>query len=147
MISKFNIRVYGLWVRGGSILVSEEQSSDYSFTKFPGGGLEFGEGIKDCMIRELREELGVHIADSELDHYYTTDFFQSSFFNPQEQIISVYYRIHSNEVPDLEGRPNVSSLPNHRVRARWVALSELKKELMTFPIDQYIVESILAREM
>ena len=26
------------------------------FTKFPGGGLEFGEGLRECLVREFLEE-------------------------------------------------------------------------------------------
>jgi len=43
-------------------------------TKFPGGGLQFGEGTIDCIKREFREELGCEIGV--LKHFYTTDYFQ-----------------------------------------------------------------------
>jgi hypothetical protein len=50
----FTIRVYGLLIHNGFMLVSDELIRGHRITKFPGGGLEFGEGTKDCLIREIR---------------------------------------------------------------------------------------------
>jgi ADP-ribose pyrophosphatase YjhB (NUDIX family) len=73
------------------ILVVHEQINDFKFTKFPGGGLEYGEGLLDCLIREFDEETGLDI--DVIEHFYTTDFFQSSAFKPNDQLISVYYKV------------------------------------------------------
>ncbi|MBK9514168.1 MAG: NUDIX domain-containing protein [Flavobacteriales bacterium] len=75
----FTIRVYGLLIHNGFMLVSDELIRGHRITKFPGGGLEFGEGTKDCLIREIREEIGVQALDPQ--HFYTTDFFQQSTFH------------------------------------------------------------------
>ena len=56
-LKRFNIRVYGLLLDQGRVLVSDEFIRGQRVTKFPGGGLELGEGTKDCLIRELREEM------------------------------------------------------------------------------------------
>ena len=86
----FTIRVYGLFIHNGHVLVSDELIKGQRITKFPGGGLEFGEGTKECLIREIREEIGVEAL--ELAHFYTTDFFQQSTFHERPmQVLSVYY--------------------------------------------------------
>ncbi|MFT3903675.1 MAG: NUDIX hydrolase [Niabella sp.] len=94
MITSFNIRVYGILLNEKKqVLVSDEKiyKDNLNVTKFPGGGLELGEGPIDCIIRECKEEMN---ADVEvLEHLYTTDFFQPSAFNDEHQIISIYYRI------------------------------------------------------
>jgi ADP-ribose pyrophosphatase YjhB (NUDIX family) len=86
----FNLRVYGI-LRGKNreILVSDEFIRGGYYTKFPGGGLEFGEGTRDCLRREFLEEMNLDVKVT--DHLYTTDFFQMSAFNPEHQIISIYY--------------------------------------------------------
>lgn len=85
----FNIRVYGLLINENQeILVSDEQEYGMQFTKFPGGGLEYGEGIIDGLKREFIEECSLEI--DIVNHFYTTDFFVKSAFN-ESQIISVYY--------------------------------------------------------
>ena len=87
---RFNIRVYGILINDKKqVLVADEYVRGGLYTKFPGGGLEFGEGTRDCLKRELKEELGIEAAIG--DHVYTTDYFQMSAFRPDDQIISIYY--------------------------------------------------------
>ena len=92
MIQSFNIRVYGI-LRGpqGEVLVSDEYIRNEYFTKLPGGGLEYGEGARDCLKREFMEEMNLEVEVG--DHIYTTDFFQQSAFNPAHQIVSIYYHV------------------------------------------------------
>jgi 8-oxo-dGTP diphosphatase len=86
----FNIRVYGILINNeNQVLVSDEYIRGEYYTKFPGGGLEFGEGTRECLKREFKEEMELKVEIG--DHLYTTDFFQMSAFNPEHQIISIYY--------------------------------------------------------
>jgi 8-oxo-dGTP diphosphatase len=88
--SMFNIRVYGILLgENRQVLVSDEFIRGNYYTKFPGGGLEFGEGTRDCLKREFKEEMDLEVRIG--DHIYTTDYFQMSAFNPEHQIISIYY--------------------------------------------------------
>ena len=89
-IKGFNVRVYGIYINEQrEILLSDEKEFEMEFTKFPGGGLEFGEGTRDCLKREFKEEMDLEVRIG--DHIYTTDYFQMSAFNPEHQIISIYY--------------------------------------------------------
>jgi 8-oxo-dGTP diphosphatase len=86
----FTIRVYGILINEfKQVLVSDEFIRGNYYTKFPGGGLELGEGTRDCLKREFMEEM--HLKVEAGDHLYTTDFYQQSAFNPAQQIISIYY--------------------------------------------------------
>lgn len=86
----FTIRVYGILLNEHKqVLVSDEKIRGDFFTKFPGGGLEFGEGTRDCLKREFLEEMNLNVEVG--NHIYTTDFYQMSAFNPTQQIISIYY--------------------------------------------------------
>lgn len=92
----FNIRVYGILIgENKQVLVSDEYIRGEYYTKFPGGGLEFGEGTRDCLKREFKEEMDLDVRVG--DHIYTTDYFQMSAFNPSHQIISIYYYAHPLE--------------------------------------------------
>ncbi len=54
----FNIRVYAFILNSyEEVLIAEEFHYDTFMRKLPGGGLQFGEGIYDALIREIREEL------------------------------------------------------------------------------------------
>ena len=86
----FTIRVYGILINNGKqVLVSDEHIRGNYYTKFPGGGLELGEGTRDCLKREFMEEMRLSVAVG--DHIYTTDFYQMSAFKPDDQIIAIYY--------------------------------------------------------
>ena len=137
----FNVRAYGLLVNeANQILISDEKEYGRLFTKFPGGGLEYGEGLTDCLKREFLEECNVGV--EVLSHYYTTDFFVKSAFG-DAQIISVYYQIKTvsnldiciKTIPfDFDGEGEVLQA------FRWVSLADIKPEDMTFPIDQHVVK-------
>jgi 8-oxo-dGTP diphosphatase len=88
----FIVRVYGIYHDPDKgILVSDELVNGMYVTKFPGGGLEFGEGTIECLKREMLEETG---HDFEIvEHFYTTDFFVPSAFDKLSQVISIYYRM------------------------------------------------------
>ena len=77
----FNIRVYGVLINEKKqVLLSDEFIRGKYYTKFPGGGLESGEGTRDCLKREFKEEMDLEVQIE--DHIYTTDYFQMSAFNP-----------------------------------------------------------------
>ncbi|HXU27440.1 MAG TPA: NUDIX domain-containing protein, partial [Bacteroidia bacterium] len=88
MYKGFNVRVYGVLVEDGKLLVSDEYIKEHEITKLPGGGLEFGEGTIECIIREFKEETNLTVTVK--THFYTTDFFVKSAFNTS-QVISIYY--------------------------------------------------------
>ena len=63
----FNIRVYGILLNEQQqLLVSDEYIRGGYYTKFPGGGLEYGEGTRDCLKREFKEEMDL---DVEVERY------------------------------------------------------------------------------
>lgn len=133
----FNVRAYGLLINDKEqILLSDEEHDGFYITKFPGGGLEYGEGLIDCLKREFLEECNMEIDAPE--HLYTTDFFEKSAFN-ESQIISVYYLV--KPASDLKVR--ISDLPfdfdkNDKVRQafRWKNLSELDPYDVTFMTEK-----------
>src|SRR5947207_1982145 len=93
---RFNVRVYGVLLgERTEVLVSDEFIRGRYYTKFPGGGLEYGEGTRDCLKREFLEEMNLNVEVGE--HIYTTDYFQISAFNPDHQIISIYYLVKALE--------------------------------------------------
>ena len=87
---KIIIRVYGIYNNPEKgILVSDEIVKGRKITKFPGGGLEYGEGTMECLRREMIEESGTEFEI--LSHYFTTGFFVKSAFHADTQVVSIYY--------------------------------------------------------
>ena len=138
----FNIRVYGILINSkNEVLLSDEKRFGQQFTKFPGGGLEFGEGTKDCLKREFEEELNLEVEVDEL--IYLTDYFQVSAFNKNEQLISIYYRVRTKRWEDIscKERAYESEGNEHEVQ-RWKSISELSKNDLTFPVDKIVVQKL-----
>ena len=138
----FNIRVYGILINDNNeVLLSDENRFGLSFTKFPGGGLKFGEGIKACLKREFQEELAVSISIDKL--FYLTDFFQESAFDPNEQIVSIYYLVSCNQIDNIKTHSSKFEIEfKERETHRWQAISDLNVSDFMFPIDKIVVEKL-----
>jgi 8-oxo-dGTP diphosphatase len=141
--TQFNIRVYGLLVDDGRILVTDEYRLKTFMTKFPGGALEFGEGTIDCLKREFREELGMEIEI--VSHFYTTDFFQQTELLPSTmQLINIYYVVKADKPYPFRVSLKKFDFPTVAEGAqafRWVALQDLQEEV-TLPVDRKIAPMI-----
>jgi 8-oxo-dGTP diphosphatase len=53
----------GLVFRGGKLLITQRRPGDHlgGLWEFPGGKRESGETFEECLVRELREELGIEV--------------------------------------------------------------------------------------
>lgn len=140
----FTVRVYGLFINERhEILLSDEFVYDKRMTKFPGGGLEFGEGTIDCLKREAIEEFGQGI--NIIRHFYTTDFYQHAFYLEDHQIISIYYVAEFQKPIKFEVSTKAFDYGTDKEGCqsfRWKAISSLKESDFTFPIDKHIVKLI-----
>jgi ADP-ribose pyrophosphatase YjhB (NUDIX family) len=136
----FVVRVYGVFIhpeRG--VLVSDEYIYGRRVTKFPGGGLEFGEGTIDCLVREMREETGTEF--NVTSHLYTTDFFVPSAFNPSLQVLSVYYRMEPAgiQLPVVSEIPFAFSSETEGAQSlRYIPLVNISADHFTLEIDRHV---------
>ena len=135
----FVIRVYGICIHQDHLLVCDEYWFETHMTKFPGGGLEYGEGTIDCLKRESMEELG---REAEvLSHFYTTDIFQPTRFIPGKQLISIYYLMKLKEPDTLPVSREAFGFKETKEGAfssRWVHANDVSEEVFTLPIDQKV---------
>ena len=141
--NQFNVRVYGILINEkDEVLVTIEKRFGYLITKFPGGGLEFGEGTIDCLKREFLEETGIEVTVK--NHFYTTDFYQQSAFDKLQQVISIYYTVESNFNHEiLTSYSEVTNLAEDGQIFRWIPIKELKIDDFTFPIDKKVAGMII----
>ena len=153
MINKFNIRVYGILINEKKqVLVSDEYIRGNYFTKFPGGGLDFGEGTRDCLKREFKEEMDLEVEIAE--HIYTTDYFQLSAFNPEHQIISIYYYVKPLEKINAPLRIKLFDFDEQQLKVyeetgetetfRFIDWNDFSEESVTLPIDKIVAKKVKA---
>ena len=147
----FNIRVYGILINEQrQVLVSDEYIRGNYYTKFCGGGLEKGEGTIDCLKREFMEEMNLPV--EVIAHLYTTDFYQQSAFNPDHQIISIYYTVKALApitVP-LRSKPfdfdeqqlEVYKKAGETETFRFIDWDDFSEATVTLPIDKIVAVMI-----
>lgn len=136
-IENFNLRVYGLMLCDSKVLITHEHRAGIIMTKFPGGGLEKGEGLADGLMREFQEELAVAISIG--DFFYVNEFLQVSTFNPKDQLLSFYYFVScDSEFITVNGNEKVSLIKDEQI-FEWVEIKDLRESDFTFPIDRFVV--------
>jgi len=152
----FNIRVYGVLINEQKqVLVSDEYIRGSYYTKFPGGGLEFGEGTRECLKREFMEEMNLNVEVGQ--HIYTTDFFQLSAFNPAHQIVSIYYFANALEEirAPLRTKPfdfdeqqmKVYEQKNETETFRFIDWQDFSADTVTLPIDKIVADMVKAMDV
>jgi ADP-ribose pyrophosphatase YjhB (NUDIX family) len=143
--NRFVIRVYGLIVNSSNeVLISDEIQLGMKMTKFPGGGLEYGEGTINCLIREIKEECNNQQIEN-ITHFYTTDFFQNALFYKNHQLISVYYLANLKEpiLFPVSQKPFQFEKPENGSQSfRWCRIKDLNEDDITFPIDKFVAEKL-----
>ena len=147
----FNIRVYGILINENQqVLVADEIVRGMYITKFPGGGLELGEGTRDCLKREFKEEMDLNIEVGK--HLYTTDYFQVSAFNSEHQIISIYYYAKALEKIKAPLREKEFDFDETQMRVyeteqeietfRFIDWDLFTSDCVTLPIDKVVADLI-----
>src|SRR5690349_21864837 len=142
-----SVRVYGILMNDArQVLVSDEYIRGSYYTKFPGGGLEIGEGTRECLKREFKEEMNLEVSIG--DHIYTTDFFQQSAFNTAHQILSIYYFATALEPITVPLRNKEFDFDEQQLQLyeeikqietfRFVAWEDFSADTMTLPIDKIV---------
>jgi len=151
MISHITVRVYGILINEAKqVLVSDEYIRGDYFTKFPGGGLELGEGTSDCLKREFKEEVNLDVEVG--DHIYTTDYFQVSGFNNTHQILSIYYFVKALAPITVPIRTKPFDFDAQQLKVydeiqqtetiRFIDWEEFSDETVTLPIDKIVAKII-----
>jgi 8-oxo-dGTP pyrophosphatase MutT (NUDIX family) len=142
---RYVVRVYAIIINEKSeVLLSDEFFNDTFMTKFPGGGLEFGEGTIDCLKREAIEEFGQGIEI--INHFYTTDFFQASLFHHNTQLLSIYYLARFTalvQFPVATTAFEHTTNKNGSISFRWKPIKDLTLNDVSFPIDKKVVEMLI----
>lgn len=133
----FNIRVYGLLIYDEKLLILNEPFMGERIFKFPGGGMEFGEGTRECLKREFKEELNLEIETG--THIYTQDYFLQSALNPEEQIVMIYYYVKALNIDRLKISDGVIK------SISWKRLDDLSDADVSLPADKKVVNMLLGK--
>ena len=125
-IPHYDVTAGLIWKEGKLLIATRPKGTHLEgLWEFPGGKQEEGENLKECLKREIEEELGIEVMVDELfltvDHEY-----------PDKRI-----SLHVFNCAWLKGEP----VPLQRQETRWITLTELSK--FTFPPpDVQVIEAL-----
>jgi ADP-ribose pyrophosphatase YjhB (NUDIX family) len=123
-------------------LISHEDIDGFKMTKFPGGGLEFGEDVKTCLLRELEEEL--HFLPEKLKLFHVTESFIKSAFAEKEQVIAVYYLINENINVTNETISQETKVGKQNILwFDWQPLNAELNNVLTFEMDKEVLQKLM----
>lgn len=126
---KTRVRVCGLLVQENKLLLARHKAAfgDGNFWMPPGGGLNYGEKVKDCLVREFKEETGLEV---EVGRF----LFINEFLREPLHAIELFF-----EVKLLNGELALGTDPEHALDAQ---LLEEVKFLTTREIYQFHREEL-----
>ena len=143
-MNPFTQRTYGILInKKQEVLISDEFRFGRYFRKFPGGGVEKGEGILDALKREFKEELSLEIDSHEF--LFFNDYFQQSSFDPNLQVTCFYYVVKCSGAQDLKLESYEIPLTEDGEKQQWISINELNIETLTFPIDRDALRTLKTR--
>jgi len=102
----------GLVFRDGKLLITRRPAGGHlaGLWEFPGGKREKGETFRDCLVRELREELGIEVEIGAKLETLTHDY-------PTKRVFLQFYRCRW-----MQHEPRALGCPDFK----WVAAAELQ---------------------
>ncbi len=121
---KLRVRVCGICIDSKKILVVNHKNINGSYNLWspPGGGLNFGEKIKDCLVREFAEETGLEVMPGRF-------LFMHEFLQEPLHALELFF-----EVKVIGGKLKTGTDPELGAEAQFIqevafkTLAELRKE-------------------
>jgi mutator protein MutT len=118
MSEKIGIRAATIVIKDEKLLLVSSKYQEGEFFLFPGGGVEFGETLKEAAIRETFEETGVKVAIN--DFFHINEYIYAEDWNKRS--ISIFFTATPIEI--LEAQTN----DNGKIKeVKWIDLRDLDK--------------------
>lgn len=142
-MKKFNLRVYGILKHEGHVLISHESFRGFDFHKFPGGGVEWGEGLEETLQREFQEELSLSIEVEEL-LFLNRDFLPSKFFK-EDQVVVFYFLIHTKKPLPKKYLKDQFIANEDDIKFKWAKLDESLIKWFSLPKDIEVAKLLVSK--
>ncbi len=125
------IRVAVIIRKDDQILLVEHQKGDQKYWLLPGGGVEFGESLADCAVRELKEETNLDIKVGSLA-------FVADSIAPDDSRHVVHIVFYAQE---LGGQLQVGQ-EERLYTAQYIDIDDLNNLVIYPPIAKDIIEAV-----
>lgn len=125
-------------VRARAIIINSDNevlmcySNGLSHYEFPGGHLEPGETLLDCLKREVREETGIKIETEEIEPFFSIKYYCKNYHaTSKNRLVEIYYFIVSTA--QKYDRSQIELSTNEQKQnyvCYYIPINNLKKLLM-----------------
>lgn len=130
---------------------NDEITLGYSYKtyQFPGGHLEDGETLEECILREIKEETGIRIKDAKLTPFQKITYYNKNYRNSgKNRENDIYYFIvHTNEKFNMANASLDEGEKRGGYTLKTFSLNEVEdvlvKSVPDNPINKIIVEEML----
>jgi len=122
-VTELVVRTKALILNNGNLLLANEND----VLQFPGGHLEDDESLNDCLKREIKEETGIEIEDSEIDECFLKVIWLNRDWPSEDKNRKCeiyYYIVNTNKLPNLENINLTSSEKEQNFKVDFVPLNE-----------------------
>lgn len=138
------IRVKGIIINNNDEVLVAHNNNTY---QFPGGHQEKDEDMEEALVREIKEETGINISDFN-GPFMQIVTYSKDYFHTGKNVCNkiYYYRILSNDVPNLE-ETNYDELESQTdFRLFYVSMSELE-DFLKKSMDDSTIDASIGKEM
>ncbi len=118
---KFNFRVAAVFMNQDKVLLQSSERDSYLF--LPGGRVQYNETTIEALQREIVEEMGIIVKDSEMTLIHVAENFFTHDGKKIHELLFVY-RIHNKEVSEKE---EIRVIDKNDVTNKWYPITSLKK--------------------
>ena len=134
-------RVYGFLINNSKqVLVSAERFNGIPLIKFPGGGVEWGEGLQEALMREFKEELKISIGVKE--NIYFNDFPVESAIDKRYQVQAFFYLVEPLEPMRFSTVLSLKPPEKNTENFIWVDLKNLSEVSFTYEIEKEAAKAL-----
>lgn len=145
-IDEVIIRTKGLLINDNDEITLGYCNKTY---QFPGGHLEEGETLEECLVREIKEETGIQINNLEVKPFIKTTYLTKNYHgtgkNRKNEIY--FYVIKSNEKYNMDNASLDDGEKEGNYTLKVIKLNDVEKVLIDSipdnPINEVIVEEML----
>ena len=135
------VRVYGfLFNSFNQVLIAVERFNGVAMVKFTGGGVKWGEGHSEALIREFKEELNLAIRVE--GNIYFNDFAVESVIDSRIQVHSFFYIVKNIEKMNFSTDPTIQIPHEDGERFVWYNIDDLEEGILTFKIEQQAFKAL-----
>lgn len=122
--------VKGLIEKEGKVLLIQQEFNEKVWT-LPGGRIEFGEGHKEALSRELKEEIDV---DAEI--YSPTGVYHFFYDNRNKQVVLTVFDC------EIEGKPGLGNMAKEESikQVKWVKKDSIKDLNLSEGVEEFFNE-------